>query len=378
MKNLLQNITNANTNNSNNNNGAQTKTNLKTIRNLKRKRNCSGKENIDPAPPNLFYKKDLIPLDKFIHAKQANDVATDTNNNISQVKSMFNALVEVAQLEHDFLRVQQEETLSSDELNTTARELFLIDPFLNDVFESVKLMPTRIQVLVSEFHELDAEETIKNHQLKMIESVFKKERQVTLLSSYSHEQLLSKLQIVLMQRQIIGDRKVAKSIQIKEMIQSYFHHLGIDDHEDDETKPQPLNEELIINKFKTKLKNSQQQTKRPNKKFKKEMEKDLYDKELSSDEAETTNTEGDSSTSSSFSSSSSDDLSSTTSDENSKKQASDKRYCLCKKDSYGKMVLCDNKLCKIGWFHFDCVNLKAKPKGKWFCNKCKEKKLKKK
>lgn len=108
------------------------------------------------------------------------------------------------------------------------------------------------------------------------------------------------------------------------------------------------------------------------------MEKDLYDKELSSDEAETTNTEGDSSTSSSFSSSSSDDLSSTTSDENSKKQASDKRYCLCKKDSYGKMVLCDNKLCKIGWFHFDCVNLKAKPKGKWFCNKCKEKKLKKK
>ncbi len=70
----------------------------------------------------------------------------------------------------------------------------------------------------------------------MIESVFKKERQVTLLSSYSHEQLLSKLQIVLMQRQIIGDRKVAKSIQIKEMIQSYFHHLGIDDHEDDGKK----------------------------------------------------------------------------------------------------------------------------------------------
>ena len=46
-------------------------------------------------------------------------------------------------------------------------------------------------------------------------------------------------------------------------------------------------------------------------------------------------------------------------------------YCVCNNVDYGQMILCDNKHCKIGWFHFDCVGLALKPKGKWFCNNCK-------
>lgn len=34
------------------------------------------------------------------------------------------------------------------------------------------------------------------------------------------------------------------------------------------------------------------------------------------------------------------------------------------------MILCDNDLCPIEWFHFVCVSLTTKPKGKWFCPKC--------
>ncbi|XP_024081050.1 inhibitor of growth protein 5 isoform X2 [Cimex lectularius] len=45
-------------------------------------------------------------------------------------------------------------------------------------------------------------------------------------------------------------------------------------------------------------------------------------------------------------------------------------YCLCHQVSYGEMIGCDNPDCPIEWFHFACVNLTTKPKGKWFCPKC--------
>jgi len=46
------------------------------------------------------------------------------------------------------------------------------------------------------------------------------------------------------------------------------------------------------------------------------------------------------------------------------------RYCLCDQVSYGEMIGCDNDLCPIEWFHFGCMGLSAKPKGKWYCPKC--------
>jgi len=45
-------------------------------------------------------------------------------------------------------------------------------------------------------------------------------------------------------------------------------------------------------------------------------------------------------------------------------------YCLCDQVSYGEMIGCDNDLCPIEWFHFNCVQLSSKPKGKWYCPKC--------
>ena len=44
-------------------------------------------------------------------------------------------------------------------------------------------------------------------------------------------------------------------------------------------------------------------------------------------------------------------------------------YCLCNQVSYGEMIGCDNDECP-GWFHFSCVGLNHKPKGKWYCPKC--------
>ncbi|GFO11577.1 inhibitor of growth protein [Plakobranchus ocellatus] len=45
-------------------------------------------------------------------------------------------------------------------------------------------------------------------------------------------------------------------------------------------------------------------------------------------------------------------------------------YCSCNNVSYGEMIGCDNEKCVIEWFHFGCVGLRTKPKGKWFCPNC--------
>ncbi|OWA50204.1 putative Inhibitor of growth protein 5 [Hypsibius exemplaris] len=45
-------------------------------------------------------------------------------------------------------------------------------------------------------------------------------------------------------------------------------------------------------------------------------------------------------------------------------------YCECKQISYGEMIACDNVNCPVEWFHFSCVNLTSKPKGKWYCKRC--------
>lgn len=51
-------------------------------------------------------------------------------------------------------------------------------------------------------------------------------------------------------------------------------------------------------------------------------------------------------------------------------------YCLCHQVSFGEMIGCDNIDCPIEWFHFQCVGLAAKPKGKWYCPKCSQEKEK--
>ena len=47
-------------------------------------------------------------------------------------------------------------------------------------------------------------------------------------------------------------------------------------------------------------------------------------------------------------------------------------YCKCKRESYGKMIQCDNPDCGE-WFHYECIGLKEnyEPKDEWFCSdKC--------
>ena len=45
-------------------------------------------------------------------------------------------------------------------------------------------------------------------------------------------------------------------------------------------------------------------------------------------------------------------------------------YCICQEVSWGEMIGCDNNDCPIEWFHFGCMGLTTKTKGKWYCPKC--------
>lgn len=57
-------------------------------------------------------------------------------------------------------------------------------------------------------------------------------------------------------------------------------------------------------------------------------------------------------------------------DENSE-QNEEQLYCVCSQPEFGRMIACDNPTCDVVWFHYACVNIRRKPKGKWYCPHCK-------
>ena len=62
------------------------------------------------------------------------------------------------------------------------------------------------------------------------------------------------------------------------------------------------------------------------------------------------------------------------SSDESDKEDYEKLWCFCGQPSYGRMILCDNDCCPIQWFHCDCLRIRGKPKGKWFCPSCSKQK----
>ena len=44
-----------------------------------------------------------------------------------------------------------------------------------------------------------------------------------------------------------------------------------------------------------------------------------------------------------------------------------KLFCLCRRPSFPSMIACDNKVCKIEWFYYSCVNVKKTTRKSWYC-----------
>ena len=41
--------------------------------------------------------------------------------------------------------------------------------------------------------------------------------------------------------------------------------------------------------------------------------------------------------------------------------ASTKKWCYCQSEEHGTMIVCDNDMCSIGWYHTDCLNTDTIP-----------------
>ena len=48
----------------------------------------------------------------------------------------------------------------------------------------------------------------------------------------------------------------------------------------------------------------------------------------------------------------------------------ERKWCYCNGENYGKMIGCDNKNCSIQWFHVKCLGHKRIPKQSWYCPNC--------
>jgi hypothetical protein len=48
----------------------------------------------------------------------------------------------------------------------------------------------------------------------------------------------------------------------------------------------------------------------------------------------------------------------------------DGTHCICRGPAHGDMIACDSFHAEGPWFHMECVDCAATPKGHWFCPKC--------
>ena len=47
-----------------------------------------------------------------------------------------------------------------------------------------------------------------------------------------------------------------------------------------------------------------------------------------------------------------------------------KEMCHCKRPKFGKIIRCSNAKCPVQDFHYECVNIKRKPRNAWTCESC--------
>lgn len=52
------------------------------------------------------------------------------------------------------------------------------------------------------------------------------------------------------------------------------------------------------------------------------------------------------------------------------KENRNKTYCTCGSGEHGRTIACDNTQCAVEWFHYGCVGIRRKPRGKWYCPNC--------
>merc|ERR1712080_146562 len=169
------------------------------------------------------------------------------------------------------------------------------------------------------------------------------------------KEFFTKIESTFQKSKEYGDDKVQLAMQTYEMVDKHIRRLDSDLTRFEEELKQQQQQELVQS-------GEEETRKRKHEKSEGVRKKRRGKKELMDDEAASPSL-----------SSSATPLITMTTDMNVLDMPVDPNeptYCLCHQVSYGEMIGCDNKDCLIEWFHFGCVGLTTKPKGKWYCPKC--------
>ncbi|WAQ98683.1 ING1-like protein [Mya arenaria] len=220
-------------------------------------------------------------------------------------------------------------------LNQAAVEALCSATYLENYLETMDNLPDDLQRIVTQLRELDIQcRTILKDTEQHKETYLREE------SGQVKKKAFIAIKRALVRCQEIGDEKLHLLTLINEFIENRQRQLeqdrenlgnffdptsssaSVKDHDKEEIIPQPP----VVNNIK-----EDKPKKKKKRKTKKDKEQSPIDPPIDPDEP---------------------------------------TYCLCQQVSYGEMIGCDNDACAIEWFHFNCVGLTSKPKGKWYCPKC--------
>lgn len=228
--------------------------------------------------------------------------------------------------------------------------------YLEQYLESIESLPYDLQRNFSLQRDLDQ----RAHDLldeidKLCEDYISKVRE---LPPSERKEFFTKIEGAFQKSREYGDDKVQLAVQTYEMVDKHIRRLDSDlTRFEEELKQQKLEERAQGNKEEESRKRKQEKTEGLRKKRRQKKEQ----------------TEEENAAPSSLSTTSATPLITMATDMNVLDMPVDPNeptYCLCHQVSYGEMIGCDNNDCLIEWFHFGCVGLTTKPKGKWYCPKC--------
>lgn len=254
--------------------------------------------------------------------------------------------------------VNQKSDLDSNKmLNQAALEAMYSAMYIEDYMDFIENVPDDIQRNITQLRELDLRYQEILQDIDNFENALKKD-----LDSMSRKRTLLQIQRALIQSQDLGDRKLQIVQVIQDIIDNKSRQLDVDRMKLD------LRRENETQNDNTKI----EQPERPSKRSRRQRHVDMTLREDSGHERHEKETPAP-----------------TTSKNKKKKKRKTKTekehetppidppidpneptYCLCDQVSFGEMIGCDNDGCDREWFHFSCVGLTTKPKGKWYCPSC--------
>lgn len=241
-------------------------------------------------------------------------------------------------------------------LNQAAIEAMLSASYVDHYLECVENLPDDVQRNITQIRELDLKyqeilQDVDHHQ-----SSLQKE-----LDNVGRKRTMLQIQRCLIRLQDIGDEKLQILQHIQDMIENKTRQLDIDHEKLDFGREHDNHTETGRNDM---------QPERSSKRARRQRTNDLNCRDETMDRHEREITGGSGKKQKKKKRKTKAEKERDTSPIEPPIDPDEPTYCLCEQVSFGEMIGCDNEECPIEWFHFSCVGLTTKPKGKWYCPKC--------